>query len=56
MDTKEKQEKEEVISIAELLSEEELKEIGLSEEEIKNPTEETIQKIRKHFQNKAKEN
>ena len=40
MDTKEKQEKEEVISIAGLLSEEELKEIGLSEEEIKNPTEE----------------
>lgn len=54
MDTKEEQK--EILSIAELLSEEELKEIGLSEEEIKNPTEETIQKIREHFQNKAKEN
>ncbi len=55
METKEQEniieEIEEVIELTNLLSLEELKAIGISEEELKNPTEETLNKIQEYFKN-----
>lgn len=47
--------KEEVISITGLLSDEEINEIGITKDDIENPTEEILKKIQEYFQEKAKE-
>lgn len=47
--------KEEVISITGLLSDEEINEIGITKDDIENPTEEVLKKIQEYFQEKAKE-
>lgn len=47
---------EEVTSIVGLLSDEELEEIGIEEDEVENPTEETFKKIQEYFKNKSQEN
>ncbi len=43
----------EIIELTNLLSEEELEAIGISEDEIKNPTEETLIKIQEYFKSLA---
>jgi len=47
--------KEEVVSIVGLLSDEELYEIGITKDDIENPTEDILNKIQEYFQEKAKE-
>lgn len=50
------EEVEEIIELTNLLSKEELDAIGISEDELKTPTEETLTKIQEYFKNLAIQN
>lgn len=50
------EEVDEIIELTNLLSKEELDAIGISEDELKKPTEETLTKIQEYFKNLATQN